>query len=308
MKICILYGGLSSEREVSLNTGKSIYYAICDDYDIIMHDWDDDYQSMYNVVKNIDLVFIALHGGGGEDGTMQRYLESKNIKFTGSDSRASQDAMDKDQAKMLCQEHNIPTPLWTLNCYGEGYYTDITGRKSIAEKFISSGFVVKPVNEGSSLGITIFKKYPSEDEFLKSLHKTFTNISHRVMLEEYIDGRELTVSILNNKVLPIIEIVPKADYYDYKCKYTKFQSDYVVPAEIDKKTQELLSAYSLKIHKLIGCGAYSRVDFRLSNDGKIYFLEINTLPGFTDTSLFPKSAAAYGLGYRELIKKIIEIT
>ena len=128
------------------------------------------------------------------------------------------------------------------------------------------------------------------------------------MLETFINGRELTVSVLDGKTLPIVEIVPKGDYYDYKSKYTKFQSNYIVPANINKKTQDLLSEYSLKIHKLIGCGVYSRVDFRLSNDGLVYFLEINTLPGFTDTSLFPKAAEKYALDYRALIKKIIDLT
>jgi len=314
LKICILYGGVSSEREVSLNTGESIYNAICNYYEVTMHDFNGNYGKFYDSVKDVDLVFNALHGGSGEDGTMQKYLESKNIKFTGSCSNASEKAMDKNISKLLCVKHNIFTPNWTMIERSSNSLSKIIeeiiyeATVDNNQKLLLDDFVVKPTHEGSSIGVSIVETFPDNHKDLeKALIDAFA-ISDSVMIESFIDGRELTVSILNDKVLPIVEIIPKGDYYDYKCKYTKFQSDYIVPAKIDKKTQELLSAYSLKIHKLIGCGEYSRVDFRLSVDGKIYFLEINTLPGFTDTSLFPKSAAAYGLGYKELIKKIIEIT
>ena len=307
MKVCILYGGISSEREVSLNTGKSIYDAISDDYDIVMHDWDGDYKLMYDVVKKIDLVFIALHGGDGENGTIQKYLESKNIRFTGSSSSASKKAMDKNISKLLCVEYDIPTPNWVML----DNKSNVDGSSSIIDTYLDgfdfkNGVVVKPNSEGSSIGISILKNVTNEE--LECVVKKVHSISSSAMLETFIDGRELTVSVLDGKTLPIVEIVPKGDYYDYKSKYTKFQSNYIVPANINKKTQELLSEYSLKIHKLIGCGVYSRVDFRLSNDGLVYFLEINTLPGFTDTSLFPKAAEKYALDYRALIKKIIDLS
>ena len=305
--MCILYGGISSEREVSLNTGKSIYDAISDDYDIVMHDWDGDYELMYDVVKKMDLVFIALHGGDGENGTIQKYLESKNIRFTGSSSSASKKAMDKNISKLLCVEYDIPTPNWVML----DNKSNVDGSSSIIDTYLDgfdfkNGVVVKPNSEGSSIGISILKNVTNEK--LECVVKKVNSISSSAMLETFIDGRELTVSVLDGKTLPIVEIVPKGDYYDYKSKYTKFQSNYIVPANINKKTQELLSEYSLKIHKLIGCGVYSRVDFRLSNDGLVYFLEINTLPGFTDTSLFPKAAEKYALDYRALIKKIIDLS
>jgi len=307
LKICILYGGTSTEREVSLNTGKSIYNAICDDYVIVMHDWNGDYQLMYDVVKGVDLVFIALHGGDGEDGTVQKYLESKRIKFTGSSSLASKKAMDKNISKLLCVKQDIPTPNWIMIKRSENIKFDdlIKPLRVQSADSIFESVVVKPNNEGSSIGVSILS-WSNPDRKKVIADAIVQNKS--IMIESFIDGRELTVSILDNKVLPIVEIIPRGNYYDYKCKYTKFQSDYVVPAEIDEKIQKLLSSYSLKIHKLIGCGAYSRSDFRLSKDGKIYFLEINTLPGFTDTSLFPKSAKAAGLKYKDLIKKIIENT
>ena len=154
--------------------------------------------------------------------------------------------------------------------------------------------VVKPVSEGSSVGMSIVNNYYDKkreisNELKKALDFCFT-VSNDAMIEEYIPGRELTVSVLDNKTLPIIEIMPKGDFYDYKSKYTKGESDYLVPAKLDERTKSLLNEYSMKIHKIIGCSGYSRVDFRLSDDNKIYFLEINTLPGFTGTSLFPKAA------------------
>ncbi len=305
MKVCILYGGTSSEREVSVNTGNSIYNSINQDYNVIKYDFDGNYDNLYNAIKNVDLVFIALHGGEGENGTVQRFLESKNIKFTGLNSKASKKAMDKDFVKLLCKKYNISTPNWCKVDHSR----DLT---ELRETFIASfgkGFVVKPVHEGSSFGITILKNPYNYNAFDEAIYKAlkFSNGSD-VMLEEYISGRELTVSVLNDNVLPIVEIVPKGDYYDYKCKYTKLQSEYIVPAKIDKKTEELLCAYSLKIHKLTGCGVYSRSDFILSDNGEIFFLEINTLPGFTDTSLFPKAAKAFGLDYNDLINRIIKLS
>ena len=305
MNVCILYGGTSSEREVSVNTGNSIYNSINKDYNVIKYDFDGNYDNLYNAIKNVDLVFIALHGGEGENGTVQRFLETKNIKFTGSNSKASKKAMDKDLVKLLCKKHNIPTPKW-VKLDREPTELD--------ELMFSEGLVIKPVDEGSSFGITIFKNpdFSKSNEIILNAYseafKKAFKVSSKIMVEEYISGRELTVSILNDNVLPIVEIVPKGDYYDYKCKYTKLQSEYIVPAKINKKAEELLFAYSLKIHKLTGCGVYSRSDFRLSENGKIFFLEINTLPGFTDTSLFPKAAKALGLNYKDLINKIIKLS
>ena len=162
--MCILYGGISSEREVSLNTGKSIYDAISDDYDIVMHDWDGDYELMYDVVKKMDLVFIALHGGDGENGTIQKYLESKNIRFTGSSSSASKKAMDKNISKLLCVEYDIPTPNWVML----DNKSNVDGSSTIIDTYLDgfdfkNGVVVKPNSEGSSIGISILKNVTNEE-------------------------------------------------------------------------------------------------------------------------------------------------
>ena len=301
MKLCILYGGTSREREVSINTGNSIYNSIKNDFNIIMHDFDGDLNPLNTVVENVDLVFIALHGGDGENGQIQKFLEKKNVQFTGSDSLASSLAMDKNKSKKICIENNILTPLWR-----------IVNKNNLNKKNNFNGkVVVKPVSEGSSVGMSIvdncFNKKGEISTELKNAFDFCFSVSNNAMIEQYILGRELTVSILDDKVLPIIEVIPKGDFYDYKCKYTKGESDYLVPAKLDERTKNLLNEYSIKIHKTIGCRGYSRVDFRLSEDGKIYFLEINTLPGFTDTSLFPKAANAVGLSYNELIKSIIRL-
>jgi len=309
MKICILYGGTSSEREVSIKTGKSVFDSIHKDYHVCMHDFDGDYDKLYDTTEDTELVFIALHGGDGENGTVQKFLESKYIKFTGSNSRTSSIAMDKNATKLICNKYDIPTPVWmTLDLK----FYEIQELSFFIEKNknLRNGLVIKPNNGGSSVGISIISNSElSKDSITEALTlASNTDKAKSIMVEEYIHGRELTVSVLDNNVLPIVEIVPKGDYYDFKSKYTKFQSDYIVPARIDTKTEELLSSYALKIHKLIGCGMYSRSDFRLSQDGQIYFLEINTLPGLTDTSLFPKSALATDINYNELINKIIKLS
>ena len=154
MKVCILYGGTSSEREVSVNTGNSIYNSINKDYNVIKYDFDGNYDNLYTAIKNVDLVFIALHGGEGENGTVQKFLEAKNIKFTGSNSKASKKAMDKDFVKLLCKKYNIPTPSW----YKVDQGGDLTELRETSIASFDEGFVVKPVHEGSSFGITILKK------------------------------------------------------------------------------------------------------------------------------------------------------
>jgi len=308
MKICILYGGTSAEREVSLKTGQAIFDSINDDCDAFLYDFNGNCDLLKNNLNNVDLVFNALHGGDGENGIIQRFLESEKIKFTGSDSISSKKSMKKNITKNLCKENNILTPNWVY------YEKNISAAKFELDMFLFYGknIVIKPSDEGSSIGLSMIESFYFNDKVKRKMFDESVlkchKVSRNILIEEYIKGRELTVGIIGNEVLPVLEIVPSNNYYDYECKYTKGKSRYIVPAEIDKKTQQLLSAYSLKIHKLVGCGSYSRSDFRLSEDGKIYFLEINTLPGFTDTSLFPKAAMAAGINYNDLINKIIKLS
>ena len=290
MKICILYGGVSSERQISISSANSIYKAILNDYYIEMYDFTGDYVELLSKVENVDLVFNALHGGDGENGIVQEFLEKNKIKFTGSSSLASKIAMNKVECKKICLENNIPTPKW-----------DIYRKEKISLKL---PYVVKPYDDGSSMGLSIVKDEKRTDEALVECLK----ISKNIIIEQYIDGREITVSILNGKALPVVEILPKGDFYNYKCKYTKGECDYKVPAEMSLELSTLLQDYSIKIHNLLNCGSYSRIDFRVSDSDEVFFLEINTLPGFTKTSLFPKAASQVGFNYRELINLIVKLS
>lgn len=296
MKICILYGGLSSEREISISSAKSIHEAILNDHNIEMYDFIGDYSELLRKVKNVDLVFNALHGGDGEDGTVQKFLEQNQIKFTGSNSNASKIAMNKVECKEICAQNTILTPSWEL----------YDGK----EISLRLPYVIKPCNEGSSIGLSIVKdnKLNAIDKALEKCLKVTENI----LIEEYIYGREVTVGVLNGEALPVIEILPKGDFYNYKCKYTKGQCNYQVPALLTPENTVRLQHYSVEIHNLLNCGPYSRVDFRISNNhslkNQIFFLEINTLPGFTSTSLFPKAAYKVGINYRELINLIIKLS
>tara|TARA_Y100000590_G_C15624170_1_gene978717 strand:+ start:437 stop:1357 length:921 start_codon:yes stop_codon:yes gene_type:complete len=303
MKICILYGGLSEEREVSINSGKSIFDCLSKKYDVFLYDFDGNYRKLHNNIKDVDLVFNALHGGDGENGTVQLFLEKNNIQYTGSNSSSSKIAMDKSLTKDICAKNNIPTPNGLIfNGYIEEDSLLAFNHKSL---------VIKPSDEGSSIGLSIIQNFNLDikekiDELQISIDKC-CKVSNNIIVEEYIAGRELTVPILDDDVLPCIEIIPKDIYYNYDCKYKKGESEYIVPANLDSRNNNLLEQYSKNIFNLLGCSQYARVDFRLSKDNELFLLEVNTLPGFTETSLFPKSAESKNIDYFNLLDKIISL-
>ena len=302
MKICIVFGGTSSERNISLLSGKAISESLSKNYNISTYDFGGKYTKLLKYIKNFDLIFNALHGGEGEDGTIQEFFEQNNIKFTGSPSAASKIAMNKHLTKKICLENNIPTPDWI--------YLENAIDTSKINKFNNKSIVIKPSDEGSSIGLSIINSFHINDNFkmneLNLAIKKCSKVSNNIIIEEYIDGREITVGILGNSFLPILEIVPDNFFYDYECKYSKGKSRYIVPAIIDTHIIEKLQNYSMKIFNLLNCKNYARVDFRLSNENEIYFLEINTLPGFTETSLFPEAAKSIGLSHFDLLEKIIQ--
>jgi len=309
MKICILYGGTSKERDVSISSANSILKALSDNKNIFGYDFDGNYDKLLKNVKDVDLVFNALHGGDGEDGTIQNFLSDNNIKYTGSDVDASKKAMDKHVAKTICLENKILTPNWL-------YYKEII-RFFVFEmeilRFSDTDIVIKPADEGSSIGLSIIEDFdPQNDIKRKMLDESISKcykVSRNVLIEEYIEGRELTVGILGNKILPIVEIVPSNSYYDYECKYTKGKSNYIVPAKNISKDLEIdIYNKAMQIYELIGCRHYARIDFRLSEDNQPYFLEVNTLPGFTDISLFPMAAKSAGISYKDLLLTIIDLS
>tara|TARA_Y100000590_G_C15723505_1_gene1014353 strand:+ start:890 stop:1816 length:927 start_codon:yes stop_codon:yes gene_type:complete len=305
MNLAIIYGGSSSEREISLKTATSIIKFISNKYNIYSLDIESDYDKLALFLKenNIDLVFNALHGGKGENGYFQSFLERNKIKFTGSNSISSKIAMDKNKTKILCEKNLIPTPRWDYLDFNDLELNDINYNK-IINKYKNS-CVIKPADDGSSIGMTIIYDNLNQNKIHEGLSQCL-KISKKIIIEEYIKGREFTVCILDGTALPIVEIIPKSEFYDFKSKYTSGECDYVIPAGISSSAQMKMIEYSLAVNKIIGCRHYSRVDLRM-DESNIYILEINTLPGMTDTSLFPKAANADNLSYNKLIDKIIKL-
>jgi len=291
-RIVVLCGGISSEREVSLKTGRAIYSALLKKgYKAKLMDakgkW---YLKM--IKQKPDMVFIALHGSPGEDGKIQGLLEVMGIRYTGSRVLASALAMDKLKSREIFERHNILVPDYI-----------VLRKKDKFKKFPFFPVVVKPVNQGSTIGTSIvFKK----KDLNKAIKKGF-KFSETLLVEKYIRGREFTVGILGDKALSVMEIVPKNKYYDFESKYVPGMSEHLCPAPIKSSDSEFLKEIALKAHNLLSCRAVSRVDF-ISDGRKFYLLEINTIPGMTPTSLLPEAAKVDGIEFEELVEKIIKFS
>lgn len=292
MKVGILMGGTSAERDVSLNTGKAMQAAVNvlghESLPIVLHD------SIHEIIpalKEVDVVLIALHGGDGENGVIQGMLDLMHIPYAGSDPQASGICMDKHISKVIVKSNGIRTPQWI-----QLRKIDIS-----TDPDFDPPYVVKPVDQGSTVGLTIVQ----DKADLRYAIATAFEYSDTIMIEEYIPGRELTVTILGNKAYPIVEIIPSHDLYDYECKYSRGMSEYICPAEIPDELAEEVGLISEKIFSILKCRHYGRVDYRLDKNGKFWFLEINTLPGMTETSLVPKSVKAAGMSFESLIDELI---
>ncbi|MDI6640982.1 MAG: D-alanine--D-alanine ligase [Elusimicrobiota bacterium] len=294
--IGVLYGGWSAEREVSLKSGKAVIEALeKSDYRVIPIDVDKKFLSKL-IRSKIDFAFIALHGPFGEDGTVQAVLEMLNIPYSGSGVLASALAINKIYTKKILQWHKLPTPRWTV----------IDKLKVKSEKLevkkIKFPVVVKPSTQGSTIGVSIVKNFA---EFNNAVTKALSYNSE-VIVEEYIPGKEITVGILGREALPVIEIIPTGSkFYDYKAKYAPGGSKHIIPARITKKAYDKLQKLALAAFDALNCRAVARIDFRLHGD-KPYILEINTIPGLTETSLLPESAKYAGYSFLDMILKIIE--
>lgn len=286
-------GGTSLEREVSLISGKAII-EVCRKlgYDTIPLTLNGNIIELLPDLKKVDLVFIALHGGEGENGSIQGFLKELGIKYNGSGVLASALGMDKNISKVLSQSIGILTPKWKLFN---------TLEDSLKYNPKSFPVVVKPNDGGSTIGLTIVHK---ANEMEAALCYADDN-GNGILIEDYIPGRELTVTILGGMVYPIVEIVPSHESYDYECKYTEGMSDYICPANLSKSQTESIQKMSINFYNLLQCRGYGRVDFRLDPDGTPWLLELNTLPGMTATSLVPKAVAAEGILFSELIQMII---
>ena len=300
LNISILYGGTSTEHKISIQTGLAIAEAIKDRYNLDMINLDSEIYNAPHVLMGSDLVFNALHGGDGENGSIQSFLDLHHIPYTGSGAKPCKIAMDKNITKLIAKSVDIQTPNWIL--LKRNQHTGMQLHDNQPSKF-SYPYVVKPSGEGSTFGLTIVK----EESELEEAISHASEYGDEILIEEFIPGRELTVGILGNKPLPIVEIKPSHDLYDYECKYTEGMSEYFVPAELSDSLERSLSEDALKIYKTIGCRHYARADFRLNDAGEHYLLEINTLPGMTSTSLLPKAAKAAGLEFPDLIDTIIKI-
>lgn len=296
-KIAVILGGPSSEREVSIRSGKAISNALRNCGYNVTEIGEKGLIEEELLNSGIDIAFIALHGKYGEDGTIQKFLEDKGISYTGSGPLASKRALYKDVAKAIFIEKNIPTPEYIL-VESENYDSVINKIKNR----LAFPVVLKPIDEGSSIGLSVVK----EEEHLLSALNTAYKYSKKILIEKYIPGEEITVGILGEAPLAVVHIVPKKGYYNYEAKYTSGMTNYIVPAQLPSSVYEEIQFLGLKSHNALGCRDFSRVDVRLDPNGKPWVLEVNTIPGFTETSLLPKSAGAVGIGFNELCEQIIE--
>ncbi len=294
MKIGVLYGGLSAEREVSLKSGRAVGAALeSRGHDVVMLDVDR--QIAEALPKHaIERAFIALHGAYGEDGSIQGLLEYLRIPYTGPGIMGSSLAMDKVMSKRLLLAAGLPTPGFTVPA------------KEAPETCLPPGgypVVVKPIAEGSSLGMSVVEK-PAE---LKPALAVARQYSSRVMIESFIAGRELTAAVLEDRPLPLIEIRPKSGIYDYEAKYTKGFTEYLVPAPLPGKVVAEVGELACASVRALNCGRGAvRVDFRLDDQLRPYVIEVNTVPGMTETSLLPQAAAAAGIDFPALVERILE--
>jgi len=335
MKILLLAGGESGEREVSLATGKAVFeslrrlnhtvFAIDTLNGKSLLGLDSSYAPIANTspdkanlpasrtdvrafssaitspgFKDVDVVFIALHGGTGENGAIQSLLQMTGKRFTGSGMTASAVAMNKSLSKGLFVSAGIRTPEWYL-CDMDKEDAIANATKVVAARF-ECPLIVKPDDGGSTLGLTKVETMNDLNDAIELAAK----YSHRVLIETFVEGRELTVAVLDGKALPVVEIIPASGLYDYEAKYTKGKSNYVAPADIDEAVATELQQISEKVYEIIGASGAARVDFILDRSGQAYCLELNTLPGMTELSLVPMAAQAAGISFDELVQRIID--
>lgn len=304
-KIGVVMGGPSAEREVSLNTGQAIMTALREkDYNVVALDLAPTRFIDQLRDNEINVVFNAIHGLFGEDGRMQGVLELMGLPYTGSGVLASAMAMDKGISKRLFEAAKIPTPRYRLLSGGDKISATLLA--DILEDF-ETPFVVKPSTQGSTIGLTIVQE---AEELAEALEKAFA-YDTEVLVEEFIDGSELTVAILggkNPRALPVIEIVPNSGLYDYHSKYTKGATEYFVPARMEAETTRRVQEVALGAFKVLKCSGVARVDIRLDPSGHPFVLEVNTIPGMTATSLVPKAAAAAGISFADLCERILLMT
>ena len=285
-------GGPGEEREISLQSGKAIQLALeAIGYNVLSITMENKLGDIISDLHSVDLVFLGLHGSIGENGTIQGFLESLGVKYTGSDPLSSAICMDKNISKIIARDSKVNTPNWKI----------VTRGQTLNEDNSEFPLVIKPNDQGSTVGLTIVH---DESELGPALNLAY-NYSSSVMVEQFIEGRELTVTLIGGKALPVCEIIPSHELYDYECKYTSGMSKYVCPADIDLDLTKRIQEITERLFDVLKCRHYSRADFRLDHEDNLWFLEMNTLPGMTDTSLAPMAAKAAGFSFNDLIDRIV---
>jgi D-alanine-D-alanine ligase len=296
VRVGVLMGGTSAEREVSLRSGKAIELSLrAQGLSVAGIDVGPDVVEKIGTAK-VEVAFIALHGRGGEDGTIQGLLELLKIPYTGSGVLASALAMNKFYSKQIFQFRGLETPPYRIWKKGD----ELPASASCLDFGLPA--VVKPVEEGSTIGVSIVRE---EGELEPACEKAF-QFGSRILIEKFIEGKEITVGILGEEVLPPIEIVPSSGFYDYRAKYTPGMTEYRMPAPLPRDLIRRVQEAGIKAHQVLGCEGFSRVDFRLGEDAVPYVLEVNTVPGMTETSLLPKAAAVAGCDFQTLTRRILE--
>jgi D-alanine-D-alanine ligase len=294
-KIAVLMGGPGSERDVSFATGKGVAKALrslgaeVTEVDVKGPD--------FELPPGTELAFLTIHGTFGEDGQLQKILEQRGIAYTGDGVAPSELAFDKIRSKQAFQQEGITTPYWQIVTEGQ-------------RPTIPIPFVIKAPREGSTVGVFIIKNEREVDAAMTDASKYATDL----LVEKFISGRELTIGILGDQALPILEIIPKGGFYDFTNKYPFLNpsagggAEHVCPAKIPEEQTRAIQDLALRAHRALGLQVYSRVDIMLPNEGEPTVLEINTIPGMTEASLLPEAAAAAGIGYPELCARIIELS
>ena len=294
-KIAVLMGGPGSERDVSLATGQGVSKALrslgAEVAEIDVRD------ENFQLPNDVDLAFLTIHGTFGEDGQLQKILERRGIAYTGEGIEGSQTAFDKIRTKEKFREHGVTTPLWEVIHPGQ-------------RPTIPLPIVVKPPREGSTVGVVIVK---NEDE-IESATSEAAKYGRELLIEQFVPGRELTIGVLGDEALPIIEIIPKGGFYDFTNKYPFLNpqagggAEHVCPAKIDAEKTKEIQELALRAFRAAGLQVYGRVDAILSESGEPFILEINNIPGMTEASLLPEAAAAAGISYIDLCARIIELS
>jgi D-alanine-D-alanine ligase len=294
-KIAVLMGGPGSEREVSLATGRGIAKALrslaIEVVDVDVRD------ENFELPEDVDLAFIALHGTFGEDGQVQKILEDREVAYTGEGVKGSEVAFDKIRSKQRFREHGVTTPAWEVIEHQQ-------------RPTIPLPIVVKTPRQGSTDGVYIVRK---ESELESALIEA-AKYDRQVLIETFVPGRELTIGILGDQALPILEIIPKGGFYDFTNKYPFLNpqsgggAEHICPAKIDKKKTQEIQELALRAHQALGLEVYSRVDVILPESDEPNVLEANTIPGMTEASLLPEAAAAAGINYIDLCLRIIELS